>query len=134
MLTRAWWAKRIRLGSEIAVTYVRARWRLRRSDLPSTLAWLRARARSAPVADESHREAVRLARAAYRTLAVLPADSRCLLRSLVVTGLLERRGIPAKVVLAARTAGGFDAHAWVEVDGRALLDEAGAPYERLTEL
>jgi len=125
----------VRLGSEIVATYARARWTLRRTDLPTTLA--RLRSRSAGVrrnGGEAREESLRLARTTYRALARLPADSRCLMRSLVVTGMLERRGVPAKLVVAARVDGGFGAHAWVEVDGRALLDEADEPFKRLVEL
>ena len=43
--------------------------------------------------------AVRLGRAIGRTLSILPFDSRCLVRSLVLAELLARRGIDSRVVI-----------------------------------
>lgn len=57
----------------------------------------------------------------------------CLARALVLCRLLRRRGFPARLCLgAARTGGIFEAHAWVECDGRALA--AGGPIERFETL
>ena len=69
-----------------------------------------------------------------RTLSPLPADSRCLVRSLVLVRLLARRGLPATLVLGASNTDGFEAHAWVEQDGRAVLPTGGGRFERLAEL
>ena len=44
--------------------------------------------------------AAHLGRAVTRTLALLPTDSRCSLASLVLSRLLERRGIDARLVVA----------------------------------
>jgi hypothetical protein len=41
----------------------------------------------------------------------------CLARALALRTLLRRRGVDAQVVIGARHEVGFDAHAWVEVDG-----------------
>jgi hypothetical protein len=133
-MSRAWIEKRLRLGSEVVGTYARTRWLLRRTDLPAALRALRSRPRKPREDREPHDEALALARAAYRAMSALPADTRCLTRSLVVASMLERRGIEAKVVLAAHNRGGFAAHAWVEVEGRALVGDAGEPYQRLAEL
>jgi hypothetical protein len=84
--------------------------------------------------EEARASALRLASAARRTLDLIPADSRCLMRSLVVTRLLARRGIDTKFVLAVTLDDGFGAHAWVEVDGKPVLEPASAPFERLAEL
>ena len=56
------------------------------------------------------------------------------MRSLVLTAVLERRGIASRFVIGVRGAGDdFLAHAWVEYDGLPLLP-AGDDFERLTEL
>jgi hypothetical protein len=125
----------VRLAAEISATYVRVRWRLRRGDLPTTLAQLRRGHEQQPLAgDEARLAGYRLAHAARRTLALIPADSRCLMRSLVLTTLLARRGIQTTLVVAVRVSGGFVAHAWVELDGRPLLEPAAGPFKRLVEL
>jgi hypothetical protein len=128
-------AARVRLVGEVIAAYVRARWRLGHGDLPSAVAALRAGGPQPPASDDdARRAAVRLAHATRRTLAMIPADSRCLMRSLVVTRLLARRGIASTLVVAARVEGGFEAHAWVEVGGRAVLEPGYPPFERLVEL
>jgi hypothetical protein len=132
---RAPFVDRARLAAEIVVTYGRARIHLRRSDLPAALAQLRADAGPERLAgDEARVLALRFAHAARRTLGLIPADSRCLMRSLVLTALLARRGIRTTLVVAVRVSGGFGAHAWVEIDGRPLLEPAHPPFQRLVEL
>jgi hypothetical protein len=50
-----------------------------------------------------------------------PFRSSCLSRSLVLWRLLRGRGVPAEIRLGVRKRGGaLDAHAWVEVNGRAV--------------
>jgi len=57
---------------------------------------------------------------------ILPYESRCLLESLVLLWVLRRAGIPAELFLGVRTImGPFEAHAWVEYDGRVLNDDDG---------
>ena len=47
----------------------------------------------------------------------------CLEQSLVLFRILRRRGIPAELRIGVRkVSGGLNAHAWVEHDGRLLLD------------
>jgi len=71
-----------------------------------------------------------------RLLSVLPTDSRCLIRSLVLLALLERRGAGATLVVGVRTEPQFAAHAWVECQGEALLPmtDGDDRFERLTTL
>lgn len=69
-----------------------------------------------------------------RTLTVLPADSRCLMRSLVLTGLLARRGISSSLIIGVRLEPEFAAHAWVEYGGEPLLPPGDPSLGRLTEL
>jgi hypothetical protein len=123
------------LAFEILATYLRARWLLARGDLPGAVATLRDApdAPSAPVPG-SHRIGRRLGRAVVNTLSVLPVDSRCLMRSLVLTRLLARRGIPATLVISARPGPEFGAHAWVEHAGRPLLPVGDFADARLLEL
>jgi hypothetical protein len=55
-------------------------------------------------------------------------------RSLVVTRLLARRGIESKLVIGARTKPAFLAHAWVEHDGKPVIDPGDDSFGRLVEL
>jgi hypothetical protein len=80
------------------------------------------------------RTAARLAGATERVLRLIPADTRCLNQSLVLSALLARRGIDSRVVIGVSSSHeSFGAHAWVEVDGRPLLARAHE-HARLVEL
>lgn len=127
---------RLRLGAEIIATYLRARWHLSRADLSTTLAELRSPGRSEAKGGNSDPRLLgrRLGRAAERTLRRLPTDSRCLMQSLVLSGLLARRGIDSKLVLAVRPGESFAAHAWVEYEGQPLLEPGGSHFGRLVEI
>jgi transglutaminase superfamily protein len=52
-----------------------------------------------------------------------PKQALCLQRSFVTTYLLRKHGIPAHMVLGAQKLP-FKAHAWVEVDGRAVNERS----------
>jgi len=52
-----------------------------------------------------------------------PKRALCLQRSFVTSYLLKRQGIPAQMVLGAQKLP-FKAHAWVEVDGRAINERS----------
>src|SRR5215218_9062671 len=103
------------LATEIVAAYGRVRWWLTRGTVPETVARIRGRSRGA---DAGQLSAVRLARIVGRTLDPLPADSRCLMRSLVLTTLLSHRGIDSTLIIGTRSVPEFAAHAWVEVGGR----------------
>lgn len=120
------------LVREIVAAYVRIRWLLRRQDLPRALERIRAAPESGVPADGASDQ--RLARAVRRTLRRLPADSRCLMQSLVLTRLLARRGRSSKLVIGVSPAGTFTAHAWIERDGKPLLPAGEDEFGRLTEL
>jgi len=139
--------ERVRLAAEIAAAYVRTRVALRDRPIATVLATLRAGARPASAHNASRtcaatageraqtlEEARRLGRAVARTLALVPGDTRCLVRSLVLTCLLARRGIPATLVIGAQTTPRFLAHAWVEHDGLPVLDPGDGSFARLVEL
>ena len=125
-----------RLVLEILAMYVRVRRLLRRGDLPDVVAELTADRRPGETLDGSPASTygAHLGRATMRTLALLPTDSRCLVRSLVLIGLLTRRGIPTSLVIGVRAGPTFGAHAWVEHGQRPLLPAGGDEYERLTAL
>ena len=52
-----------------------------------------------------------------------PKQALCLQRSFVTTYLLRRSGVAAEMVLGAQKLP-FKAHAWVEVDGRAVNERS----------
>ncbi len=127
--------QRARLAIEILASYAQARRALRRAPIASAVASLRSRSpAAAPVGTGSLIEARRLGRAVGRLLKYVPGDTRCLARSLVLTRLLARRGIEAKLVIGARTTPDFLAHAWVEHDGDPVLDPGDGSFGRLVEL
>jgi hypothetical protein len=127
---------RLGLVGEIALAYLQARRRLRREPIATAVVKLRAGSRrtTAPSPAPAIERAARLGRAVVRMLSLLPGDTRCLVRSLVLTRLLARRGIPARLVIGARTTPAFLAHAWVECDGVAVLDPGDGSFARLVEL
>ena len=129
-------AERASLAVEIAAAYVRARWVLRRRGLRPALADLRSVGRRPGPGDPAEAVAVgrRLGRAVRRTLSVLPADSRCLSSSLVLTRLLAARGIDSQLVISVHPGETFGAHAWLEHEGAALLPPEPAESGRLTTL
>lgn len=119
---------------EILAAYLPALIRLRGNDLPAMVK----AARNVRVARTGLGKAIerdltwRTSWAVRRTLAVLPTDSRCLIRSLVLTRLLARRGIETKLVIGVKPGETFEAHAWVELAGEAVLPVHR--FERLLEL
>jgi hypothetical protein len=129
---------RIALSAEVAETYLRVRWAMRQKDAERAVKTLRASATPSglPLSGEAGAEYVaawRLSRAVRKVLDRLPGDSRCLFKSLTLMCMLERRGIGQTIVIAVRPQP-FAAHAWVEVDGQAVLPDADPGYERLMEL
>jgi transglutaminase superfamily protein len=128
-------SERVRLTVEVAAAYLRAWWELRRVPIASVVERLRAAspARRAGGA-EALNEARRLGWVVVRILRFLPGDTRCLRRSLVLTQLLERRGISARLVIGARGGPDFLAHAWVEHEGQPVLSTEGDAFGRLVEL
>jgi hypothetical protein len=112
------------IAIEIAAIYPRARWLVARRGLRDAVAALRRGSAGGVVLSADPRqqqEAIRLGDLVRRVLEPMPFDSRCLMRSLVLTAMLARRGIFAAVVVGVRTDPVFEAHAWVESNGVALL-------------
>jgi transglutaminase superfamily protein len=128
-------AARALLIAEILRGYLGTQRALRRAPIADVLAGIRASPRGdRALPSDTAAEARHLASAVVRTLALLPGDTRCLARSLVLTRLLARRGIPATLVIGARTVPDFLAHAWVEHEGRAVLAPGDGSFARLAEL
>ncbi len=127
--------ERARLTVEIVAAYLRAWRELRRAPIAPVVERLRA---SGPVeridGAAALTEARRLGWAVVKILRFLPGDTRCLRRSLVLTQLLERRGISARLVIGVRGGPDFLAHAWVEHDGQPVLSAADGSFGRLVEL
>ena len=134
--------RRILLVSEILLVYCRVRLRLLSEQFPIALAEVRgtrpevrgARGQRSPESAVTYLRAARLARAVQRTLRLVPADARCLMQSLVLTGLLARRGIDTKLLIGVNPGDEFEAHAWVEYAGHALLPDSQGVYQVLAEL
>jgi hypothetical protein len=130
-------AERLVLAAEILVVYVKARWWLHRDGVEATVE--RLRAGGAPPEEPadslvSYTAVARLGGVVLRTLAPLPADTRCLARSLVLTGLVARRGLRSTLVIGVSPGPDFKAHAWVEHWERPALPAGDGEYERLLEL
>jgi hypothetical protein len=125
---RAW------LAAEVLVTYVGVRRQLRQRDLPAVVEHLRRASGGAARHRLVGRDERHIAAIAVRVLQRLPGDSRCLTRCLVVLAMLARRGIAVRLVVAARPAPAFAAHAWIEHGGRPLLPTEGFGDGRLVEL
>ncbi len=128
-------AERGRLAAEILAAYLYAQRELRRAPIAAVVEKLRSGASSTSNGGpETLVEARRLGRAVVRILTLLPGDTRCLRRSLVLLRLLARRGVSARLVIAARTDPEFLAHAWVEYHGEPVLSPADGTFGRLVEL
>jgi transglutaminase superfamily protein len=128
---------KLALGAEILSAYVRVRMLLYRHDLQTAVGLLRRDGPESPESPDDRRGqaiGVRLGKAVERTLRLVPFDSRCLVRSLVLTGMLARRGIESRVVIGVTVDPTFSAHAWVESDGIALLPPLEAYDGRLIEI
>lgn len=107
---------------------------LRGNDLRKMLAKARGVKARPPVASEELTvvEAVSLGTIVRRVLAVLPTERRCLIRSLVLVRLLERRGLQNTLVIGVDNHETFAAHAWVEHDGIRVLP--AGPFQPLLKL
>ena len=131
--------QKLRLAAEIFLTYGRVRWLVARHGLPRAVAVLRRQGSShaltvPPLADGLSAGA-RLGRAVGRTLAPLPANTLCLMESLVLLRLLVRRGVQAELIIAVRPgADELSAHAWIELEEQPLLPPAEEDYGRLLSL
>jgi hypothetical protein len=126
--------EQLRLAGEILAAYASSRKALRSAPIADAVTSLRAEFPDLSAAPNTLSEARRLGHAVTRTLTFVPGDTRCLARSLVLTRLLAKRGIAAKLVIGARTSPAFLAHAWVEFQGQPVLDPGDGSFARLVEL
>lgn len=131
--------QKLRLATEIVAAYLRVRWLLWRHPLPRTVAVLREERRSrrgTRLLPCGLADGRRLGAAVERTLAPLPGNTLCLMRSLVLLDLLGRRGDEAVLVIAVAPGREVElnAHAWIELEGRPLLTPATGEFERLVTL
>jgi Transglutaminase-like superfamily len=129
--------RRTRLALEILGLYARIRWLVLRHGAVSVVPMLRrGLTPKTPVDAQAAqlRQGVDLGRAVQKVLRALPLDGRCLMRSLVLTGVLARRGIYGSLVIGVRSEPTFAAHAWVELQGRPLLPTDESVYSRLVEI
>jgi len=116
------------LSLEVVLIYVQARWMLPRLELKEVLRRLRQPTRFVtplPRGLTADEQGIKLGRAVVRTLALAPTDTRCLVRSVVLSALLARRSIPSTLVVGVKTDPHFRAHAWVEGESRDLLSREG---------
>lgn len=108
--------------------------------LPTVVIWLRASTFQSvqhklekwhgTAASANQRDGTRIFTESQSASRMLDAASRrgivrgnCLSRSMALCWLLRRRGIPAQLRIGARKIGNqLEAHAWVEVAGRAIND------------
>lgn len=126
------WPRKLALAREIMRQYLHVRRLLWRRDLPSALATLRAGRGPVPPGDLADLDDLRLARATILVMRLLPGDTRCLMRSLVLLALMARRRRPATLVIGVEAGEGFRAHSWLEAGGRPLLPTEGfAPLTAL---
>ena len=129
--------RRARLALEVVGVYARVRWLVLRHGAVPAVAVIRDDYRTRSTLESGTgrlRLGMHYSRVVVRALRLLPTDSRCLMRSLVLTAMLARHGVPATVVIGVRSEPAFGAHAWVEVDGHVLLPESEDAYRRLVEL
>jgi hypothetical protein len=133
-------ARKASLVGEIVSSYVRMRLLLRRRGLEQTVERLRQPTKGVSATEgllppsEESLVGLCLANAVVQTLRVLPTDSRCLMRALVLLALLARRGLACTLVIGVSSAPEFKAHAWIELAGEPLLATGGEEYARLVEL
>lgn len=127
--------RRGRLAAEIVAAYLRAWRELRRAPINTVVERLRGEGQTwCTDGPAALYEARRLGHAVVRAMTVLPGDTRCLRRSLVLVQLLSRRGISSQLVIGTCSSPEFFAHAWVEHDGQPVLAPGDDSFGRLVEL
>jgi hypothetical protein len=128
---------KVLMAAEILLLYLRAQWLMRREhDARRLVERMRTVRRTTPLraGEDEHAFARRAGKAVARTVSLLPMDNRCLARSLVLAGYLERRGISTRLVIGARSEPEFLAHAWIEHGEEPVLPPGDESCGRLVEL
>ena len=130
--------ERLSLVLEVLATYCQVRWTFHRRPLDDAVTILRAepvRGSRGPAGDqEAFVPVERLGYIVQSVLRPLPTDSRCLMRSLVLTRVLARRGLRSSLHIGVATEPQFAAHAWVEYAGKPVLPSYGVAFSRLHQL
>lgn len=121
--------RRARLAAEVLGAYARVRRSVRRGPITDVVADLQGGGTTERPDDLALAE--HLAWATARTLALLPTNTRCLMQALVLTRVMARRGLRTTFVLSASSGARFEAHAWLEHAGVAILQPAGADHQHL---
>jgi len=120
---------------EVLGVCVWVRLALRNDDIRLIVSTLR---RRAPERDVAYlpdvARAQRLGRAVHRVLGHWPSQSRCLLESLVLTRMLSRRRVDSSLVIGVAPGETFQAHAWVESEGVALLPPLASTFTPLVRI
>ena len=126
---------KVRLALEIALTFIVVRWRMRRQvDVEKLTALLRPGSPETVVDPDTLRRTKLLGNRVTLLMRVLPGDTRCLARSLVLIRLLVRRGIGATLVIGVHPGPLFGAHAWVELSNEALMVPIEPGGQRILEV
>lgn len=125
-------SRRVALALEVLRAYATVRVVVRRGPITQTVATLRRT--NTPDRPDDPALGRHLAWATVKTISLLPADSRCLMRALVLTRVMARRGLRSEFVLSASTASSFEAHAWIEHAGAPLLEPGGDDHQALLRL
>ena len=130
--------ERLTVVIEVLATYCRVRWTFSRRGLADAVRILRSEPIDSPPRRPDDEDAFvpveRLAYIVQSVLRLLPTDSRCLMRSLVLTRVLARRGLSSSLHIGVATDPQFAAHAWVEYGGRPVLPNYAGAFSRLHEL
>lgn len=123
---------RVRLIAEVMRAYVPLRISMRSNDLPAMLRRARGATPGGVRLSEPTplQEAHRLSWIVRAVLGKQVTEKRCLIQSLVLVRMLDRRGIDNRLVLGVQE-NGLGAHAWVEHRGTPVLPPRG--FERLAE-
>jgi len=127
------WTK-LALVLEVLAVYARAWLLLRRRDVRTALALLRASRGDGYGRIQTYAGAARLGQIVSRLLASTPARSRCLMISVVLSTMLARRGVDSSIVIGVRSGSPFGAHAWAELEGHPLTPAGDSEFERLVTL
>lgn len=111
--------REVALFVEAGVTILEARYRLSRSSIDQMRGWVVIEAHKRRTIDDRASLLLAFRRAALRL------GGTCLVRALALQRILSKRGYPSELRIGvARTAKGFEAHAWL-VDGTEILVGAG---------
>lgn len=122
----------LRNAAEIVVAYLRVRRIMEREPIDAVVGRLKSPTRPAiEPSTPALAEAQRLAGAVNATISRLPFENRCLVRSLVLLRMLDRRGYRAEFVLSAYSDDEFGAHAWIEWEHVPLLEPGHGQVELL---